>query len=580
MKHYIINISKANIVVLMFVLLSSCIKDPIQPGPLSQAPSGLAYAIQGPNVQVSWTKPSESFDNYTLEWSKFEDFSILEGTQTINKDEEQHILRSLGLGENHFVRIRTNRISPQGFSEWTGLRLTTNPADILLPISSEDINGTTVTLKWEFPTLDDPNFSKSVTRVVLTPAFGEAKEVSISTQNQADQSLQVTGLQKDMQYTVRIYNQYFARGTQMFTTIAEAVNGVWNLSPHSDLKSAVELSVNGDQIVLKPGVYNFWNSDIEVINKSIVIKAADNQQKPKVYVKGFLVDGASSGVEFKGIDFSGSRITEFKQEIPNTPDTRWNSWLITIKTSSLGFDAIKFDDCVIRNYYTGLLRMVEGQTGNNLTINNSIVKYTGGDAVEPFIKTIAARLKVGVFTNSTYYMNNKMFIAIDREKNLSNDIDFTFKNNTVDNSWAAMAFDFKASKAPTKALFENNIFSNITCAANFFNNFAHVANNFDKRLINCNFFNVRSKATIYGSNSSNMPIFNWELRHPNNLWNEVKPAFVMNDASHANPNSVKEYPVAIDPQYEDAENLNFKISANSGLRMLDGGKPVGDPRWW
>ncbi|RZK69764.1 MAG: hypothetical protein EOO85_21965, partial [Pedobacter sp.] len=195
MKSYIV---KSYIMIIGLVaIISSCKKDQAQPGPLGQAPSSVSYIVQGSNVQVKWVKPEESFDNYTVEVSKFEDFSVLESTHTVDSEKEQHVLRNLDLGENHYIRIRTNRNSPQSFSDWAAVRLTTNPSDILLPITSEAINGTTVTLKWEFPASDDPNFSKSVTRVVLTPAFGESKEVAISSQNQADQSLQVTGLQKD-----------------------------------------------------------------------------------------------------------------------------------------------------------------------------------------------------------------------------------------------------------------------------------------------------------------------------------------------------------------------------------------------
>jgi hypothetical protein len=172
-----------------------------------------------------------------------------------------------------------------------------------------------------------------------------------------------------------------------------------------------------------------------------------------------------------------------------------------------------------------------------------------------------------------------MFVLVDAEKNPANVIDFTFSNNTVDNSWSAGAFDFKAVKAPSKCTLRNNIFSNITCSGNFFANFAYTANNFEKRLVNTNFYNVISKSTIYKVNKTG-PVPSWELRHPNNLWTEVVPAFALNDATNENPNSIREYPVSFDPGYKNAAAGDFSISASSPLRTLDANNPVGDPRWW
>ncbi|MEI6949681.1 hypothetical protein V9K67_21015 [Paraflavisolibacter sp. H34] len=63
-------------------------------------------------------------------------------------------------------------------------------------------------------------------------------------------------------------------------------------------------------------------------------------------------------------------------------------------------------------------------------------------------------------------------------------------------------------------------------------------------------------------------------------WNEVVRAFVMNDAAHENPLSIREYPVSIDPQYANPEGLDFTIPAANALRNLAGGAAIGDPRWW
>lgn len=578
MKKYIRLIG---VICMVCTMLSACKKDPQEAyGPLTEAPAQLNYVVQGANIQINWNTPSEVFDYYLLELSKEENFSVLDRQEQIAAEKESIILRNMDLAENYYARIRTVRSSPESSSDWASLVIVTNPSDILLPIMREDIDGDRVNVSWVFPHSDNET-AERITHIVIVPAFGLPREISLSTADKMAQELTISELDEDMEYEVRIFNGSLLRGRQLFTTPASSVNGVWTLSPHSDLKDAVERSANGDEILLNPGVYDFWNEEIAIDNKSITIKAADESVGATVYVKSFvLTGGGNMAVQFAGLDFSGARIDRFKQEIPNTPDSRWNSWLVEIADDAAGFAELSFEGCMIRNYYTGLLNMQSGQVGDVLLIDNSILHAIGNDNLHSFINVGAARIKKGVFTNSTFYNTNKMFINVDRERNLENDIDFLFKNNTVDNSWSASAFDFKASKLPTKVRLENNIFSNINCAANFFNNFAHVANDFDKRLINCNFFNVTSKSTIYGSNSSNMPVHNWELRHPNNIWDEVIPAFVMNDEHHENPNSIQEYPVAFDPKYADVDNGVFTIGQDSELRALYGGEPIGDPRWW
>ncbi|TYR37982.1 DUF4957 domain-containing protein [Sphingobacterium phlebotomi] len=578
MKDYIAKI--VWIVCMFCTVLSGCKKDPQEVDePLTESPAQLVYILQGSNIQISWKKPAEVFDYYLIELSKVPDFSVLDRQEQVTADNEAVILRGLDLAENYYARIRTARTTPESFSGWVDLTIVTNPSDILLPIKRESIDGDRVTVSWAYPQTDEGT-SNLVTHITMIPTFGLAREIRLSEEHKQAQTLTIDDLEKDMEYEVRIYNDSFLRGSQFFATPASPINGVWTLNPHSDLKDAVERSAEGDQILLNPGIYNFWNEEIYVDSKTLTIRSADEREGATVYVKAFVIQGGNAGVYFSRLDISGSRIDRFKQEIPNTPDTRWNSWLIELASEATGFGHVSFESCTIRNYYTGLLNMSEGQLGEELTIENTLVSAMGNDGLHPFINVGAARIKKGVFTNSTFYNTNKMFINVDREKNLENDIDFLFKNNTVDNSWSASAFDFKASKLPTKVRLENNIFSNINCAANFFNNFAHVANDFDKRLINCNFFNVTSKSTIYGSNSSNMPVDNWELRHPNNRWNEVVPAFVMNDENHENPNSIQEYPLAFDPKYTDADNGDFTIGQDSELRNHAAAHPIGDPRWW
>ncbi|RZK69763.1 MAG: DUF4957 domain-containing protein, partial [Pedobacter sp.] len=472
-------------------------------------------------------------------------------------------------------------------SEWAVISFNTSENNILLPISAEDLVNTSVSLRWDFVVADTDNSSNTVTKVVLKPFVGPATEYTLSAQHVQEKQLKIDGLQKDMQYRATIYNGSFAMGKRDFITAAEAVNGVWTLSPYSDLAGAISKSAHGDKILLRAGVYDLSTVVPSLENKSITIEALPSQdaEKPKLYARGFTMTGTSSGLAFRGLDISGSRINEYDQELSNSQDHLWNNWLITLDVASAGFDAISFDDCIIRNYWAGIFNMNDTnrpphKVGNSIAINNSIVHHLGGNNEAHTFHTRAGQVKKGTFTNSTYYLTNISFISIDAERNKANVVDFEFSNNTVDRSWSAGAFDFKEVKSPSTFVLKNNILSNMTSAANFFNNFAYTANDFNKQLINTNFFNVRSKSTIYGSNSSNMPVHTWELRHPNTRWNTVVPAFIMNDAQHANPNSIKEYTVSYDPGYTNAQGGDFTVAAGSALRTVDGGKAIGDPRWW
>jgi hypothetical protein len=569
---------------LLFCL--SCKKEVIT-GALSGPPANLQYMVEGSNVHISWEQPEEDFDNYTLELSKLEDFSITNDTRTIEKGKTFYIYRKLDLGETYYMRIRTNRLEPLSRSEWTSITYSTTRNNILLPVLPAHITGDKVMVSWDFSKDNSPNNAAFVTRILLTPVIGQPREIQLTPQNIQAKSAEIGNLEKDVLYTVTIYNKEFPRGTQKFATAAEPVNGVWTISPHSDLISIIGRSSNGDKILLRPGIYNTSITDVTIENKVITIGAFSTkpEDRPKLYAKGFILNGANSGLDFTGLNISGGRINEYKQELPNNADAQWNGWLIMVNGASTGFDSAMLENCIVRNYWNGIFNMNDNnrpphKKGNLVSINNCIVYNVGGDNTSNTVSINAGELKKGSFTNSTYYKASRMFTLVDQERNPAINIELIFKNNTVDNSWSSGAFDFKAVKAPSKCLLQNNIFSNITSIANFLPNFAFVANTFEKRLINCNFYKVNSKSTIYGSNSSNMPVHTWELRHPNTIWTEVKPAFIMNDAQHANPNSIREYPVSIDPAYKDPANLDFTIPAGNALRSVDGGNAIGDPRWW
>jgi hypothetical protein len=574
-------------IIACIVLFASCKKDH-QNQALSGAVSNFKHSVNGANVKLTWSKPPVEFDSYELEVSKSEDFSVIDLMKTLDRNVTEHTFYKLSPAETIHSRIRMIRTQTNEKSDWAALTFNTSLNNVLFPISMEDISNNSLTIKWNISDNQAEGGSTNLDRVVIKPAIGPGREFQLSPLDKVSQSLKIAEIGADMKYTVTIYDGNFARGIQDFTTLAIPVNGVWTLSPYSNLKSAIENSSDGDQILLKPGIYDLSTEHITISNKSIIIKALSDKKEdsPKLYARGFELNGENLSLSFIGLNISGSRLNAYKAELSDMPDHSWNSSLLTISANSSGFDKAIFQNCIIRNYLSYVFSIndnnrVPHKKGNSLLIDNCIIYDTGKDNISSVIEINAGELKKAAITNSTFYRANKMFMKIDAEKNPANNvIDFNFKNNTVHNSWSSGAFDFKALKAPAKCNIENNNISTIACIANFFPNFAFTANTFYKRLVNTNFFNVTSKATIYGSNQSNQPVHSWELRHPNFKWNEVKPAFIMNDANHINPNSIKEYPVNFDPGFKDAENGDFTVSPSSPLRSLDGGKAIGDPRWW
>lgn len=126
-----------------------------------------------------------------------------------------------------------------------------------------------------------------------------------------------------MAYEARLYDGNFSVGYTEFVTIAVPVNGVWTLSPHSNLLMAIETSTNGDRIVLKPGVYDLSTFIPSIQDKSIAIEGENAENVSKLYVRNFHLNGVQSGLSFKNLDISGSRIDQYNEELANSQDHLW-----------------------------------------------------------------------------------------------------------------------------------------------------------------------------------------------------------------------------------------------------------------
>lgn len=564
--------------VFMLLWIAACKKTDSPVSNLSGPVENLRHVVQGEHVKIAWDQSSESFTHYVVELSRLADFSVLNQSVTLEHSVNEHIFWKLDRGEDYYCRIK--KVDEDTETDWATVDFNTSESNILLPVASEDLEGKTAILRWD-PISSDVKLSK----IVLKPVLGAAKEYPLTSSDLSAKSLTIEGLDADMQYDVRLYDGGFVVGRTEFITLAVPENGVWTLSPHSNLLMTIETSANGDRIVLRPGIYDLSTLIPSIQNKSIAIEGENADDLAKLYARNFLLNGVESGISFKNLEISGTRIDRYNQELSNSQDHLWNNWLISLDVASSGLDAISFDNCIVRNYWSGIFQMNDTnrpphKVGNAIRINNCIIHDIGGNNESPTLAINAAQVHKFEVSNSTFYRTNRLFVKVDAERNAANVVDFVFKNNTVNESWAGGSFDFLAVKAPSKFSFENNNLTNMTSSGNFFPNFAYVQNTFNKRLINSNFFNVKSKSTIYGSNSSNMPVHSWELRHPNTMWNEVVPAFTMNDGQHQNPNSIQEYPVSFDPGYTDVANGDFTVSASSPLRTLAQGNAIGDPRWW
>lgn len=563
---------------LMMVGLGGCQKDETRDDTIPLPIDNLRHVVHGEHAKVAWDIPANLFSHYIVELSRLSNFSVINQSKTVDNSAQEYVFWKLDPGEDYYCRIKV--VNEDRESDWTSIHFNTSESNILLPIQKDDIAGDKVQIRWD-PISTAINLSK----ITLKPVLGISQEHMLTTNHLENKTISIEGLETDMAYEVSLYDGDFVVGRTSFVTLAVPVNGVWNLFPHSDLLTAIETSTMGDRLVLNPGVYDLSILSPQISNKSIVLEGMDEEDIPLLYARNFRLTGERSGISFKNLNISGSRIDEYNQELTNSQDHLWNTWLVSLDETSANFDAVVFENCVIRNYNAGLFHLNDNnrpphKVGNAVEINNCMVYDLGVDNESPTLRVNAAQiLKIDV-VNSTFYRTNRLFVKIDAERNPANVVEFTFQNNTVHDSWAGGSFDFLAVKAPSKFLFENNNLSSMTSSGNFFPNFAYVANDFDKRIINSNFFNILSKSTIYGSNMSNMPVHSWELRHPNTRWNDVVPAFIMNDANDENPNSISSYPVSIDPGYADPENGDFTVSTGSALRTVDGGSPIGDPRWW
>lgn len=130
------------------------------------APTGLALTVNGDDIDVSWTRPTDTgtgstdhvLDKYELEITSaasFDGSGLIEKTDT----ETSHSSTGLALGETYYARIRA--VNSVGNSAWSNVhgdvsqllvRVPSAPQTLVAEYSSDSGSSITTTLRWELPT--------------------------------------------------------------------------------------------------------------------------------------------------------------------------------------------------------------------------------------------------------------------------------------------------------------------------------------------------------------------------------------------------------------------------------------------
>ncbi|MCH5719590.1 DUF4957 domain-containing protein [Niabella hibiscisoli] len=353
-----------------------------------------------------------------MELSRLADFSVINETIEVNEDVNQHSFWRLPLGEVYHVRVRSASTKNGLFSNWVALSFETIENNILYSVTEDKVTVNSVVFNWNTPDNGSDNLSTKVTHIELKPFKGAVIKHNLSPQDLSTQQTSVPSLAVNMQYVATIYNDRFPLGTQAFATNAQPDGNTWKLEPYSNLVYAIKAAKDQDIILLNEGVYNYATTEISIDDKLITIKAADGvKAKPRLYSRLLSLRGSLSGLNLEGIEISGARLDEYKQELPDAADHQWNDWVVN-HSSGQNTVSLKVDNCIVRNYHTGLFNL-SGTTGKvmeSVTINNSILHHLGTDNETGLLNVGAAQLKKAMISNSTFYLANKIFVAIDAEK--------------------------------------------------------------------------------------------------------------------------------------------------------------------
>ncbi|HQB28419.1 MAG TPA: DUF4957 domain-containing protein [Paludibacter sp.] len=465
------------------------------------------------NVELNWV-PIKA-DSYSIE--AFEDDSLTfagEPVLTVNDIKTADLpytIKELKGNTKYSFRVKAI-LSGAEESKWSGVYVKTQSENIFIPFEDTDIQANSVTLRW--------NPTQNITRITVEILDGAVIEHTLTADEIAAASAQITGLTGETDYIAKIYNGDVQRGRVEFTTLLDLGDAI-AVNPGDDLEAKLTAAQDGDVFALFPGTYG--DTVKFVITAKVEIKAVYPNDKPVIH--GYFSMENNSSLLLKDVIMDGTGVDSGNQAI-------------VFATASANYGDVKIDGCVIKNYVKGVFYLNVAAAVESLTINNTIIRdveCSGGDLFD----NRQGAIKTFTLSNSTVYKSAlaRDFVRYDNTSAAFPEIApvINIVNNTLDgiaNDVARRILYVRVSGGTIN--FKNNIVTNTV--GNFSNQSTTPAPTFE----NNNYFNAPA---LFTGGSEVAKIY---------------------DDSAKN----------LDPGYAAPTSGNFKVS---NQEIID--NAIGDPRW-
>ena len=339
-----------------------------------------ARIVNQTSVRLTW-KAVKNATSYSIE--VFENGSLdFTGTPVRTRSDvtfDQLPVVIAGLAGETAYSIRVKAVGNEiAESKWISATVTTDPEQIFFPVNPEEIQATSVVLRWPA--------GETATTIVFSP--GEIV-YNVTADDIAAGAATVTGLASETAYTARLLNADKVRGTVTFTTLID-LGGATPVYPEDNLLDVIAAAADGEVLVLFPGEYTLHVGDI-LITKSITIKGLYPHNKPVVYNRFLLGAGIVEAV-FADLNMVGNH--------PSLEAAHPQAF--QFESGTYNVNKVEITGCTIRNYSRALIYGASAILKvDNLIIHNCIMSdivNDGGDFID-FRSGHVANLRI---TNSTF----------------------------------------------------------------------------------------------------------------------------------------------------------------------------------
>lgn len=481
------------------------------------SPVGIKATIRNSTtVELDWTeREAVNADHYVVEFSA-DDPTFATIFKTINVTSSQLPVQVALEGETVYS-IRVKAVTP-GLedSKWTVTTATTLSEQIFFPIKAEEIQGTSVTLRWT------PN--SNVTNISLQP--GNLNHTVTAEEKAAGVAI-VTGLTPETNYAVTLKNGTKTRGTLNFTSGVDLTNGIV-INSVDDLNAKIAQAPAGSRLLLMPGTYQTTGEII--LNKTLIIRGVRPENKPVLNAK-FTINSGLVNLSLIDLELNGAGLN--------------NGAVLTVSGASFNYGDILITGCAIHDYTRALIAAnASNSKVTSFTVDNSIVKSVNTNIGADFIDFRNTHVASIVLKNSTFdsCSTARDFVRVDAVLPSNGGFSGTGLK-TITSMQNCTLYNVSNTAAPKRILY-----------LRFLDNSSTVSSNL-----------IVSTTAIYSNQSATVtPTFTKNFYF-------AAPSFM---DSSINLNIVDPNGVTANPQFVDAATGNFKVQNQS---MIDNN--IGDPRW-